>query len=588
MGLAAVGDLLNALDRRVQNGSARSRRASRPIARLMGVGDVLLRLGSLPYGDPAGMVRRPMDARDRYRLLHELGSAFAAQLELDELIPAIIGRCRDLWDAEGVAVLLLDPATDELFFPYVAEDDAEIAERLRELRFPSTHGIAGAVISRGRSEAIADVASDTRFYQSIDKATGVNTQSMLVAPLATRRGPIGVLEIINPRARGEAPREDLDFLDALAGSMAIAIDNARMFAELRDREERLRSTVGVLRRDIARQDCFSDTVGASQGVREVLRLMESAATSSIAVLIEGETGTGKELVARGIHRASDRADAPFVAVNCAALPPDILEAELFGHARGAFTGAVTERRGLFEAAHGGTMLLDEIADLPLAMQVKLLRVLQEGEVMAVGTTRARKIDIRIMAATNCDLRRAVDQGAFRADLYYRISAFPIFVPTLRERREDIPLLANHFLVESAERHRKRIAGITPAAFAALAAYDWPGNIRQLRNEIDRAVVLTATDGTIDVALLSASVTGAHASVEKASTDAPSALPSPETGAQAGRPADLRDARAAFEAQFIADQLRSHGGNVSRTAAAIGISRVMLQKKMKDYGLNKKE
>jgi two-component system response regulator AtoC len=326
--------------------------------------------------------------------------------------------------------------------------------------------------------------------------------------------------------------------------------------------------------------------------------MESAASSPISVLIEGETGTGKELVARGIHRASERAEAAFVAVNCAALPADLLEAELFGHARGAFTGAVTERRGLFEAAHGGSMFLDEVGDLPLSMQVKLLRVLQEGEIMPVGTTRPRKVDVRIIAATNHNLRSAVDAGTFRADLYYRISAFPIAVPPLRARRSDVPLLADRFLTDSAERHRKKIAGIDPAAFALLTAYDWPGNIRQLRNEIERAVALTPQGGTIRAEAFSReiSVPGAapapsvHA--DEAAAPPATARAMSETASHSAtvasdngtNEADLRSARTAFESRFIAEQLRSNGGNVSRTAEALGISRVMLQKKMKEYGL----
>ena len=314
-------------------------------------------------------------------------------------------------------------------------------------------------------------------------------------------------------------------------------------------------------------------VGASEALDEVCRLMESAATSSISVLIEGETGTGKELVARGIHRASERAEAAFVAVNCAALPADLLEAELFGHARGAFTGAVTDRRGLFEAAHGGTIFLDEVGDLPVSMQVKLLRVLQEGEIMPVGTTRPRTVDVRVISATHRDLYAAVDAGAFRADLYYRISAFPIFVPSLRDRRSDIPLLAERFLVQAAERHKKRISGIDPDAVATLSARDWPGNIRQLKNEIERAVVLTPDGAALSASILSAGI----AKQPEASPSAPAAPAAPVS-------ADLRDARASFEARFIADQLRAHDGNVSRTAAALGISRVMLQKKMKEYGL----
>jgi len=539
-------------------------------------------------------------ATDRFQLVHELATAFASQLELEELLPIIIRRTRETLGAEGAAVLLRDEATDELYFPYVADDDHAAGERLRKLRFPANEGVAGAALTSGRSEIIADAANDPRIYRNVDDATGLVTRSLLVAPLRARSGPIGVLEVINPIGRDAFTTEELALLDTLAASIAIALDNARMFAELRDREQRLRSEVGALRRDIARRDAFTEIVGASDGVRELLRLMESAASSPISVLIEGETGTGKELVARGIHHASERAQAPFIAVNCAALPADLLEAELFGHSRGAFTGAAADRRGLFEAASGGSMFLDEIGDLPLSMQVKLLRVLQEGEIMPVGTTRVRKVDVRVLAATNLNLRSAVDRGTFRADLFYRISAFPIVVPSLRQRHTDIPLLADRFLTEAAERHRKKVLGIEPDAFAALSAYDWPGNIRQLRNEIERAVALTPDGKTILASVLSTEVGscgrgGARPQSQAAAPPAGTSTSGPADGAEqasnddagdgrATGSADLRGARAAFEARFIADQLRRNNGNVSRTAEALGISRVMLQKKMKEYGL----
>jgi transcriptional regulator with GAF, ATPase, and Fis domain len=549
----------------------------------------------------AGIFGAAMTDGERFRLLYELAAAFAGQLELEELIPNIIRRCRDTLRAESAAVLLHDAATDELYFPYAAASDESSTERLLETRLPAAEGIAGAVLASGRSELIADAAADSRFYGRVDEHTGLTTRSILVAPLLSRRGPVGVIEVINPIGRAAFSREDLDLLDALAASMAIAIDNARMFSELREREQSLRSTVGALRRDLARRDQFADIVGTSEGIRETLHLMESAASSPISVLIEGETGTGKELVARGIHRASERAEAAFIAVNCAALPADLLEAELFGHARGAFTGAVAERRGLFEAAHGGSMFLDEVGDLPLSMQVKLLRVLQEGEIMPVGTTRPRKVDVRIIAATNHNLRSAVDAGTFRADLYYRISAFPIAVPPLRARRSDVPLLADRFLTESAERHRKKIAGIDANAFALLTAYDWPGNIRQLRNEIERAVALTPQGGTIRAQSFSREIStpggspvarprvevGSEAIAAPATSrvDEEMASPSAATeGSNGTTEADLRSARTAFESRFIAEQLRANGGNVSRTAEALGISRVMLQKKMKEYGL----
>jgi len=310
-------------------------------------------------------------------------------------------------------------------------------------------------------------------------------------------------------------------------------------------------------------------------MEEVFRLMESAAASPITVLVQGETGTGKELVARGIHRASARAAQPFVAVNCAALPETILESELFGHRRGSFTGATQDQRGLFEAASGGTIFLDEVGEMPLSMQAKLLRVLQEGEVLPVGERVPRRIDVRVIAATNRDLLDAIGQRTFRDDLYYRVSAFPIYVPPLRERRDDIPLLADRFLTAAAARHGKRIPGIVRAALDALVRAAWPGNVRELQNEIERGVALAQDGESIGPAHLSARLQTVPAAAE------------PEEGAtrtEQHDSGDLRNARTAFEVQFIAKVLRQHLGNVSHAAQALGISRVALQKKMKDYGL----
>jgi transcriptional regulator with PAS, ATPase and Fis domain len=312
-------------------------------------------------------------------------------------------------------------------------------------------------------------------------------------------------------------------------------------------------------------------VGTAPCMAEVFRLVESAATSPIPVLIEGETGTGKELIARGIHRAGARAEKPFLAVNCAAFQETLLESELFGHRRGAFTGATQDRRGFFEAASGGTLFLDEVGDMPPAMQAKLLRVLQEQEVVPVGDTVARRIDVRIVAATNRDLAAEVERRAFREDLYYRLAAFPIRLPPLRQRPEDIAILAERFLRAAAARAGKRVAGIDAQALECLVSFAWPGNVRELENEMQRAVALAADGETIRTAHLST----------KLHTPAP-------TPGRAGEPdmADgtLRRARAAFEVRFLTAALRRHDGNVSRTAASLGLSRVMLQRKMKEYGL----
>jgi Nif-specific regulatory protein len=513
------------------------------------------------------------DQASRLRLLYDLGCSFAGRIELDELIPLVMSKVREVLDAEGASVLLLDEVRNELYFPYVVSERQEVAARLAGLRLPADRGIAGAALQTGRPIRVDDVHADPRFYPGIDRATGSSTRSVVAAPLIARQGTIGVLQVVN-RHGGAFDDADLEFLEALAGAVAVALENAQLYARLKASEEGLRAQVGALRRDLVRCAGFADIIGRSAAMQAVFSLMESAAGSPITVLLEGETGTGKELVARGIHHASPRAEGPFLAVNCAALPETLLESELFGHRRGAFTGAIHDQRGLFEAAAGGTVLLDEIGEMPPAMQAKLLRVLQEGEVVPLGDTRPRRIDVRVIASTNRDLRAEVDARNFREDLYYRVAAFPILLPPLRDRRDDIPLLADRFLAAAAERNRKCINGFEPDAIGRLAAYDWPGNVRELQNEIERGVALARNDERIGSEHLSS----------KLLVGCPTAEPPSAGGESVPAVHELRPARAAWEARHVAAVLQMHNGNVSRAARALGISRYMLQRKMKDYDL----
>jgi two-component system, NtrC family, response regulator HupR/HoxA len=320
-------------------------------------------------------------------------------------------------------------------------------------------------------------------------------------------------------------------------------------------------------------------VGTGPSMEAVFRLMTKAAGSTIAVLIQGETGTGKELVARAIHAVSARGRGPFLAVNCAAMPETLLESQLFGHRRGSFTGADRDRVGLFEATTGGTLLLDEIGEMPLAMQVKLLRVLQEGEVTPLGDTKPRPVDVRVLSATNRDLSIEVTQRRFREDLFYRLASFPIVLPPLRERREDIPVLVERFAAHAAHAHRKRIDGIAPEAMDCLQRFDWPGNVRELQNEVQRAVVLAEHGETLAVEHLSPRLRGGPEATDQAE---PIVGEEPAAGAQPA--AQLREARAQFEARHIADVLRQQGGNVSRAAVVLGLSRMQLHRKLKEYGI----
>jgi Nif-specific regulatory protein len=529
---------------------------------------------------------------DRFALLYDLGCAFAAHIELDELVPLVVAKCREVLNAEGISVLLLDKEQSQLYFPYVSQDDPRIIQRLSRLRFPAELGIAGAALKSGQAIRVIDAQHDTRLYHGVDLVTGLTTRDLLAVPLVTHQEAVGVIEAVNSLGPNPFSEDDLSFLEALAGSIAVAIENAQLYAKVRDSEASLRTRVGVLSRDLARTDLFTKIIGATPAMLEVFRFMESAAASSIPVLIEGETGTGKELVARGVHMASARCEGPFLAINCASLPETLLESELFGHRRGAFTGAVRDNPGLFRAASGGVIFLDEISDMPMSMQAKLLRVLEEEEVVAVGDNFPRKVDVRVLSATNRDLKTEVERGNFRQDLYYRVAVFPIRVPPLRQRREDVVLLATHFLNATVERNHRRIEGFEPATLDLLTNYDWPGNVRELRNEIDRAVALAKDGDPIRPSHLTPTLQGLGGGQVPARPSGNTPGGGPSGGSPAGGKrqdearagGSLREARAAFEAHHISEALQQNHGNVSRTAQVLGLSRAALQKKMKVYGL----
>jgi transcriptional regulator with GAF, ATPase, and Fis domain len=524
----------------------------------------------------------------RLRLLYQLGCAFAERIELDELIPLVVEECRRAIGAQGISVLMLDRERNELYFPWVSQDDREVAERLSALRFPADRGIAGEALTTGKAVKVDDAQNDPRLYREVDRHTGMLTRSLLAVPLVSSRGSVGVIEAVNSTSGGPFTGDDLNFLETLAGGIAVALENARLHGQIKESEARLRTQVAALRRDIERDGIRAEMIGTGAAMERVFRLMEAAAASDMTVLIQGETGTGKELVARGIHRASSRSDRPFLVINCAALPETLLESELFGHRRGAFTGAVRDQIGLLRAADGGVVFLDEIGDMPLAMQAKLLRFLEDGEVIPIGETRAHRTDVRVLCATNRELRAEVARRNFREDLYYRVAAFPITLPPLRERREDIIALATRFVAAAVERNGHRVRGIEPAAMDRLVHYDWPGNVRELLHEIGRAVAVARDDQMISVADLSPWI-GGSADKDSASTSIPPpqslAMPVASIPTEnSGEMTPLREARAQFEAAYLRSALGRCAGNVSKAARALKLSRVSLQKKMKEYGL----
>jgi two-component system response regulator HupR/HoxA len=346
----------------------------------------------------------------------------------------------------------------------------------------------------------------------------------------------------------------------------LTMDNLRLQEELRQANARLKIENTQLKREIKGRYRFDEIIGSSPALRRVLALVERVLATETTVLITGETGTGKELIARAIHYNGLRADKPFVTENCAAIAPDLLTSELFGHKKGAFTGAAEDRQGLFEVAHGGTLFLDEIGDCPPDLQNRLLRVLDQGEIRRVGDNKPTKIDVRVLAATHHDMEKDVAAGTFRQDLYYRLSVFTVRTPALRERQEDIPLLAEHFLERKNRSTGKNVQGFTADALAVLSAYQFPGNIRELQNEVERAFVLADANDFITPDLLSEKFVG---------------LP---TGRSALTGDTLRASMERFEAQLVRQALDRNSGNQTRTAVELGLSRRGLIDKLQKYGI----
>jgi formate hydrogenlyase transcriptional activator len=308
-------------------------------------------------------------------------------------------------------------------------------------------------------------------------------------PLTTARRRLGTLNFTSKQV-GTYDLADVDFLQQVANQVALAVENVLAFQEIKALQEQLARDKVYLEEEIRTEHSFGEIVGGSAALRRILQQVEAVAPTDATVLICGETGAGKELIARALHDRSPRRQRTFVKLNCAAIPTGLLESELFGHEKGAFTGAIGQKVGRFELAHHGTLFLDEVGDIPLELQPKLLRVLQEQEFERLGSTKTIKTDVRLVAATNRDLAQLVAEGRFRSDLYYRLNVFPLLLPPLRERREDIPLLVRHFTQRYAQRLGRRIETVPSAVLEALVRYPWPGNIREMQNVIERAVILS--------------------------------------------------------------------------------------------------
>jgi formate hydrogenlyase transcriptional activator len=496
--------------------------------------------------------------RDRLQLLLDVNNSVISHLELGDLFQAVSSALRGCFQHQYTGLWLFEEGTTKL--------------RSVGMDFPSTRGAIQKIQSldltpaeveevRSRSprlmgrEAIAQLPA-----KIASPAQAENIHSAVSIPLVSGSKPLGILTLAST---GESvfAQEELGLLQQVGNQVALAIENSLAYEKVTEARNQLNTEKTYLEDEIRYDHNLDDIVGKSRPLREVLSKAEVVAETDATVLLLGETGTGKELIARLIHRRSPRRDHTFVKLNCAAVPSGLLESDLFGHERGAFTGAVVSKAGRFELANHGTLFLDEVGDISLELQPKLLRVLQEQEFERLGSTQTKKVDVRLVAATNQDLSQMVASGKFREDLYYRLAVFPIEVPPLRERREDIPLLVEYFVARYSRRMNKRIRGIPRSALQAMSEWAWPGNIRELQNFIERAVILTKGE------CLEMPLEGLES------------LGRVRTAKEMDRSLNLRE----VERDTILEALRKTNGRLSGpggAAALLGLKRTTLQSRMR--------
>ena len=440
---------------------------------------------------------RAQDARgslerqnERLQLLLNLTTRITSNLDLREVLRAISANFRELMRCDGAGVWL--PGEEAGTFKLYAFDASSSKGFAKEdLIITPAENDPGKRAFETMKPTVATVEEMgwPGGGEGYRLAAAEGVKSACFIPLVSRGRALGDLMIVR-KTEGTFTAEDVDFLSQAAGQIAIAIENALAYREISELKDKLAQEKLYLEEEIRSEMNFEQIVGSSAALKHVLQLVETVAASDSTVLLLGDTGTGKELIARAIHDRSRRKERTFVKLNCAAIPTGLLESELFGHEKGAFTGAISQKVGRMELADQGTLFLDEVGDIPTEIQPKLLRALQEREFERLGSTHTRKVNVRLIAATNRNLEKMIADREFRSDLFYRLNVFPIRIPPLRDRREDIPLLVSHFVQKFAKQMQKRIESIPAAAMKGLAAWEWPGNIRELENFIERAVILT--------------------------------------------------------------------------------------------------
>ena len=498
------------------------------------------------------------------QLLFDVSKALNISLNLEEALQPVLKKMAEHMGMMRGTITILNRETRELeidmAYGLSKEEQARGRYRLGE-------GVTGKVVETGLPAVIERVSEEPQFLdRTRTRMREINRRkkdiSFLCVPIRIGAQTIGAMSADRLFSEEISLEEDLRLLTIIASLLAQAIHLRR---QTREREQALRDEKDRLQSEILDRFKPVNIIGNSHAIAQVYRLINQVASSHATVLIHGESGVGKELVAEAIHVNSPRADKPFIKVNLAALPENILESELFGHERGAFTGAVSTREGRFEMAHGGTLFLDEIGDLSPSTQVKLLRVLQEKEFERVGSSQSIEVDVRVISATNRNLESLIAAGQFRMDLYYRLNLFPIFVPPLRERRTDIMLLADYFVERANKKHGKRIRRISTPAIDMLMRYHWPGNVRELENCIERAALVSADDV----------IHGHHLP------------PSLQTAEASGTPPQrkLEASLSALEYEMIIDALKFARGNAASAARLLGISERLMGLRIQKYHID---
>ena len=507
-------------------------------------------------------------SEERQRVLLDVNNAIVTCLDRDSLFSAIAAALQRVVPFDRVALVLYDPAKDVFRLLIVAGPVPSLPAIPIGSEWPREQSRAGWVLDHGRPLLTADLQDAPPFLEH-PALLQQGIRSAVSVPMTIKGKIVGTLNLgsSTPASYGE---DDSSMLAAIGEQVALAIGNLLAYEEIAALKARLEEENSYLQAEVRKDVAFGGVVGESPAILGVLESVRKVADTDSTVLVTGETGTGKELVVRAIQGLSRRKDKLLVKVNCAALPAGVIESELFGHEKGAFTGALARKVGRFELANRGTLFLDEVGDLPLELQAKLLRVLQDGEFERVGGTQTLKVDVRLIAATNRDLERAVSEERFRADLYYRLNVFPIHVPPLRKRLQDVPHLATHFAALYASKMGKQVGPLSPEVLERLAAYAWPGNVRELQNVIERAVILSSK-GRLELADLPAAPAGQLPAAPADQSPTPPQPRSLET----------------VERQHIVAVLEETGWRVSgdRGAAKIlGLKRTTLEARMKRLGI----